>query len=56
MCTIFMSLDVLGQYLYLLWHEWLSDLSMNVLNANKKLVLQWLNVGTASYGVKGSNL
>ena len=38
----------------LLWYKWLRDLSMNVLNAKEKLVLQWLNLGTASYGIKGS--
>jgi len=50
----FMSLDVLGQSLYLLWYKWWSDLSMNVLNAKEKIVLQWLSVGTAWYGEKGS--
>ena len=37
MCTIFMSLNVLGQSLYLLWYKWSSDLSVNVLNAEEKI-------------------
>ena len=34
-CIIFMSLDVLGWSLYLWWCKWVSEFSMNVLNAKE---------------------
>ena len=36
MCTIFISLNVLDKSFYLLWYKWLSNLFVNVLNAEGK--------------------